>query len=94
MTSLEELYGLQKACSQALKSKNNYPFKDLCDLAEAAGFEFRNQTGSHLIYKHPKYVNGVIDKLTLQPSESDSSKAKPYQIKQVVNFIREATPKS
>ncbi len=92
MTSLEEKYGLQEECDEALRTKNNYPFQDLCRLAESAGFVLRKQSGSHKIYKHPQYISSFIsDRINLQPNKSNQ--AKPYQIKQVVNFIREAEPK-
>jgi predicted RNA binding protein YcfA (HicA-like mRNA interferase family) len=83
-----------KNCDKALSSKNNYPFKDLCNLEERAGFVFRNQKGSHLIYKHPSYFSEKsFNVINLHPDKNNPSKAKSYQVKQVVDFIREAKPK-
>ena len=94
MASLEEKHNLKETCHKALSSKNNYLFKDLCSLAERAGFVFRSQRGSHLIYKHPSYFSEKsFNTLNLQPDKNNPSKAKPYQVKQVVDFIREAKPK-
>ena len=94
MASLEEKYNLKEVCNRAISSKNNYPFKELCSLAERAGFVFRSQKGSHVIYKHPSYFSEKsFNAINLQPDKNNLSKAKPYQVKQVVDFIREAKPK-
>jgi len=65
------------------KSSTNASFKDICKLAEEVDFVFRNQNGSHKIYKHP------ILKATMnfQPDKRDKSKAKKYQIVQLIKFI-------
>jgi predicted RNA binding protein YcfA (HicA-like mRNA interferase family) len=94
MASLEEKHNLKELCDKALSSKNNYSFRDLCNLVERAGFVFRNQKGSHLIYKHPSYFSEKsFNVINLQPDKNKPSKAKSYQVKQVVDFIREAKPK-
>jgi len=70
---------------KAKESPENLTFKELCALAEYAGFVFRNQSGSHKIFKHP-----TIKKImNLQPNKSDKSKAKKYQIKQLVDIIED-----
>lgn len=74
-----------KIFKKAKGSPENLTFNDLCFLAKYAGFEFRNQTGSHKIYKHP-----TIKKiLNLQPDKKDKGKAKKYQIKQLVAIIED-----
>lgn len=72
-----------KILSKAKGSPENLTFNELCSLAEHAGFEFRNQTGSHKIFKHPT----IKKMLNLQPDKNDKSKAKKYQIKQLVSYI-------
>jgi len=72
-----------KLLKKAKGSSENLSFNELCSLAEHAGFEFRNQTGSHKIFKHP--TNKKM--LNLQPDKNDKSKAKEYQIKQLVAYI-------
>lgn len=74
-----------KLYNKAKTSPTNFKFKELCSLAESVGFVFRNQTGSHKIYRHP------IHKLTLnfQPDKRDKSKAKRFQISQLINIIDE-----
>ncbi|MCF8108516.1 MAG: hypothetical protein K9J81_05945 [Desulfohalobiaceae bacterium] len=101
-TTLEEKFGLEEKCEKALSSKNNYPFMDLCELAESAGFQpqesRKKKGGSHVkMYKHPSYVlwknNYFNDLMNFQPDHKKSSKAKPAQIAQLVEFIREAVSK-
>jgi len=72
-----------KLLKKAKGSSENLSFNELCSLAEHAGFEFRNQTDSHKIFKHP--TNKKM--LNLQPDKNDKSKAKEYQIKQLVAYI-------
>ena len=72
-----------KILSKAKSSPQNLTFNELCSLAEYAGFEFRNQTGSHKIFKNPT----IKKMLNLQPDKKDKSKAKKYQIKQLVAYI-------
>ena len=72
-----------KILTKAKSSPGNLSFNELCSLAEHAGFEFRNQTGSHKIFKHPT----IKKMLNLQPDKHDKSKAKKYQIKQLVAHI-------
>ena len=43
-----------KLYRKAKESPENFSFTEICSLAEHVGFEFRNQSGSHKIYKHPK----------------------------------------
>ncbi len=60
-------------------SDANIPFGTLCMLLERLGFEQRIR-GSHHIFAR----EGVAEILNLQPL---SSKAKPYQVKQIRNVI-------
>lgn len=92
--TLEEKHGLERRCREFLDRKNSLSFKELCQLAEDAGFVFDRSRGSHVIYKHPWYMLDVrmapSDRMNFQP---DGSKAKPYQVADLVSFIRMAVRK-
>jgi len=68
---------------KAKSSPNNFSFSELCWLAEHVDFEFKRPKGSHKFYKH-KTIKGSIMNF-----QNDNGKAKPYQIKQLLNFIDE-----
>lgn len=68
---------LQKVLSR--KSDANIRFKDLRQLLIYLGFDERVRSSHHIFRK-----SGVIDKINLQ---SDGSKAKPYQVRQVRKAI-------
>jgi predicted RNA binding protein YcfA (HicA-like mRNA interferase family) len=72
-------------CADLLAKARNNPkglrFDELCALAECAGFFFGRQKGSHLIYKR----NGYKEHINLQRTKD--GKAKPYQVRQVLNHI-------
>lgn len=74
-----------KIYKKAKYSPENLTFNELCSLAEHAGFEFRNQSGSHKIYKHP--VNKKM--MNFQPDEKNKGKAKKYQVGQLIEIIEE-----
>lgn len=98
MKSLEELYGLEQECEEALNSKKNHSFKDLCQLAKNAGFTLdrnkKTKGGSHVyIYKHSSFQLLGNDLMNFQEDKKKKSQAKAYQVEQLVKFIREATPK-
>lgn len=90
--TLEELFGLHDLCEAALQRRSNFPFQELVSLVERAGFLNSGGKGSHTVWSHPTHrtEHPLSDIVTLQ---SDKGKAKPYQIKQVVKFIRTALPK-
>ena len=73
----------EKIYKKAKESPENLTFNELCSLAEYVGFEFRNQTGSHKVYKHPT----LKKMLNSQPDKKDKSKAKKYQTRQLVTLI-------
>ena len=74
-----------KLIKKAKTSPTNFTFDEICLLAKRVGFDFRNQTGSHKIYKHPIY-NKMMN---FQPDKRDKSKAKRNQIDQLLEFIDE-----
>ena len=72
----------EKLFAKAKNSPANLKFKELCLLAEFAGFKFRRQRGSHKIYKHPVYKA----MMNFQPEEDS---AKKYQVLQLIESIEE-----
>lgn len=62
-------------------ANSNIRFEDLGHLLERLGFGVR-QRGSHHIY----FREGVADIINLQPG--NDGKAKPYQVRQVADIIR------
>ena len=75
-----------KIYQQALASPSNVEFNDLCYLIDKIGFELRPRTGSsHLIYNNSKIHDRNDSMLNMQ--ESKDGKAKPYQVRQVLNII-------
>jgi predicted RNA binding protein YcfA (HicA-like mRNA interferase family) len=75
----------EKLFEKAKNSAVNLRFEELCSLAEMVGFIFRNQNGDHKIYKH----KNLERTMNFQSDKHDKSKAKRYQIKQLINFIEE-----
>ena len=73
----------RKKLKRELKEKKkNLRFNDLVRIAEAFGFRFDRQSGSHRMYKHPR----IRELLNLQEA---GGKAKPYQVSQLLNLIDE-----
>jgi len=70
----------EKLLQVAIDAPSSLRFSDLCRLAELAGFVFDRSSGSHWIYKHP---GGFMMNF-----QNVGGKAKPYQVKQLLNFIR------
>ena len=70
-------------------SPTNASYSDLCKLAELAGFVHKKKTGGkkkgggHKIYKHP--INKAM--MNFQPNKKDKSKAKKYQVDQLIESI-------
>lgn len=58
---------------------NNIKFKDLQKLLDIMGFEYRIR-GDHFIY----YYKGLPEILNIQPV---GNMAKPYQVKQIRNYL-------
>lgn len=66
------------------QAPHNLDFADLCYLVERAGWVFARQNGSHMIYKHPK-VKDILG--TTMNIQNKNGKAKPAQIRQVIEMI-------
>lgn len=72
-----------KLLQKAKSSPQNIRFEELCKLCQYAEMKLMRTSGSHHIYhrKHPT--------LTLSIQEGMDGKAKPYQVRQLVNFIED-----
>jgi hypothetical protein len=70
----------EKLLQKAINAPGNLRFADLCGLAELGGFVFDRSAGSHRIYKHGSGV--------MMNFQDVNGKAKPYQVKQLVDFIK------
>lgn len=64
----------------ALRNPGGLRFHDLCRLAEAFGFDFQRQRGSHRVYAH----EGLRELMIFQ---DDRSLAKAYQVRQLLGCI-------
>lgn len=73
---------IEKILRAAQNNPENLRFTELCQLAEAYGFLFSRQRGSHSIYKRP----GQMAVMTFQ---NDRGMAKAYQVKQLLAAIDE-----
>lgn len=71
----------EKLFRKAKNSPNNISFDELCSLAKQVGFLYKNNNGDHEIYKHP---NGKMMNF-----QSVNGKAKPYQVRQLLDYIEE-----
>ena len=72
----------QKLLKKLLSGSKNIRFSEVEACAEAFGFQLKNTSGSHHIYAHP----GIPELLNLQ---NFKGKAKPYQIKQLLQLIEQ-----
>jgi hypothetical protein len=71
----------EKLIEQAVESPSNLRFDELCALAEAFGFVARGGKGSHRIFKR--------EGLRPMSFQDDGGKAKPYQVRQLLDTLRE-----
>ena len=72
----------EKLLESAKSSAKNFKFNDLIKLAEAHGFVFKRQKGSHVMMKHK--VESIFMNF-----QDKNGKAKPYQVKQLLEAIDE-----
>lgn len=70
----------EKLIRSARNSPASLHFTDLCKLAEAFGFVFQRQKGSHRVYSH----DGSKQIMNFQ---NDHGKAKAYQVRQLLDCI-------
>ncbi len=90
--TLEEAFELQETTKDLLARKNNLRFDELIAIAKRVGFNLSQDRTSHVIGRHPTHTLGPLyyDKVNFQEKQG---KAKPYQVEQFVEFVREAQPK-
>lgn len=69
-----------KLLERARSSPAGLRFSQLCRLAEALGFEFKRQKGSHRIYRHARAQE-------LLNFQNDGGAAKAYQVRQLLSCI-------
>ncbi len=72
---------LDKIVETMRRSQANVAFKDLCRVVESMGYVLRRTRGAHLIYRHE-----TRPELPLINLQADGSKAKPYQVRQVLDI--------
>ena len=91
--TLEEIHSVEKKCQEFLSAKNNISFDDLVSFAKEVGFVGKQESTSHWVGRHPTHENSppAYNKVNFQ--KKDGNKAKPYQVGQLVDFIRNAAPK-
>lgn len=71
---------LAKVLERARRNPAGLRFSELCRLAEAFGFAFQRQKGSHRIY--------ALDSLReLMNFQDDAGKAKAYQVRQLLDCV-------
>ena len=70
----------RKLYEELKRNPKNIRFQKICKIAEVFGFKKRKGKGSHHIFIHP-YVKELLN------FQNVSGKAKPYQVKQLINII-------
>lgn len=67
---------------KAKRKRASVTFDELCALALCWGFAFDRQNGSHHIYER-----AGARRQDFQPRNRDRKMAKPFQVKQLLDFI-------
>lgn len=73
--------GIKKILASIKQGANNVRFVDLCKVCQFYFGEPRHQGSSHRVYKTPWQGDPRIN------IQNDKGKAKPYQVKQVLEAI-------
>jgi len=73
----------EDAVARIRRGAKNLRFSDLCHLLERAGFVLDRTRGSHRIFRHAERPD--VPFVNLQSARG--GKAKPYQVKQVLNIL-------
>jgi len=71
----------KKTLAKARNNPSDVRFSDLLGLVVALGWQARRTTGSHRMFTHP----AGAPRLNVQPRKD--RKAKPYQVRQVLDEI-------
>ncbi len=72
--------GAKKTLDEARAGSSNLRFRDMTRLVEGFGFRLARVSGSHHIFTHPS----IPELINLQ---SVRGKCKPYQVRQVLDFV-------
>jgi predicted RNA binding protein YcfA (HicA-like mRNA interferase family) len=70
----------RKFLARVINNRKNVRYGDFVSLVEAFGYEYVRSNGSHNIYEHkdaPEVLN----------IQNQNGEAKPYQIKQFLDFV-------
>jgi hypothetical protein len=76
----------EKLLTKAKNSPGNLRFEELCSLAKCYGWEKVGGSGSHRVYMNPSFGDTVGSLMNFQ---SVKGKAKPYQVRQLLEAIDE-----
>ena len=92
--SLLKKYSCEVKCKKFLSSRKDILFEELVAFAIEVGFEGEQDASSHWVGRHPTHHCDPpsYNKVNFQKMKG-SKKAKPYQVKQLIYFIYNATPK-
>lgn len=71
---------------KASRHPESITFREVQELVVYFGFVFDSQNGSHAQYKRRDDPYGFMN---FQPRQSDKKMAKIYQVRQLVNFIKQ-----
>ena len=73
---------IEKLIEKAITTPQNVRFQELCRLCVYFGMKRRKKSGNHRIYKRqdPKFTLSI---------QEDNGMAKPYQVNQLLNKLRE-----
>jgi hypothetical protein len=74
----------EKLLLKARNSPNNLKYGEVCSLAECFGWVYVGGSGSHSVYMHPSLGNAPGAMMNFQ---SRKGKAKPYQVRQLLDAI-------
>ncbi|MBE1427002.1 putative RNA binding protein YcfA (HicA-like mRNA interferase family) [Desulfomicrobium macestii] len=72
---------IKKCYDKLVRSPSNTSFEEFCACAESAGFIFKRQSGSHILYQHKDHPAEMMN------FQNDKGKAKLYQVRQLIKFI-------
>jgi len=70
----------RKFLAQIINNRKNVKYNDFVTLVLAFGYEYVRSNGSHNMYEH----KDVPELLNIQNNKGE---AKPYQVKQFLNFV-------
>ena len=72
----------RKILQKVLSGSKNIRFEEFVALLEGFGFTLERIKGSHYLFTHPRIQRSF-------PIQSDRGKAKPYQVRQLLQLIEQ-----